>query len=340
MRTHLFALLALICLAAASGDLAAEATLQGVNLGTYVTGPKVSAADLTGRVVLFEYWGVNCPPCVASIHHVTDLQAKYGRENFIVIANHCQGGGIPGVVSTWKGKATNDLVSVIDNGQLPGSNVSGIPRCFLFSHDGKVLYDGAPMGVDSALDAAMKASPGALVTGHDFTKLGREAAAIGAQKTNLAATLKSVRKAAEGDKPEAKEDADFLLGRVTAWASDLATRCNDDRTQDPARCQETVNRMVGLLKGDECGAPFEALQDELKTDKAFQNELKAAAILAGIKAEADKCKLSANPEQAKSQKSNIAAITAIAGNLKQLQKKFPDTAAAKSAEELGREWGL
>ncbi len=318
----------------------AEATLSGINLGSHVDGPKISAADLQGRVVLFEYWGVNCPPCVGSIHHLTDLQAKYGRDNFIVVANHCQGGSADKTRAVWRGKATNDLVSVVDNGDLPGSNVTGIPRCFLFDHEGKLVYDGGPSQVDAALEKAMQDSPGQLVAGRTYKKMVKEAATLGAQKTPLAATLKALRKAADGDDAVAKEEADFLLGRVGEWQGEQLEKIGAARSEDPGRCQTQVTKMAALLKGDELGEPFATLQDELKKDKAFQTELKAAAALAAIRADADKCKLSKDPASAKSQKSNQAMIAGIAANLKGLQKKFADTAAARQAAELSQEWGL
>ncbi|MBA3845107.1 MAG: TlpA family protein disulfide reductase [Planctomycetes bacterium] len=335
--------LALVCslsLAVLVAPLCAEATLTGINLGTHVDGPKVSASDLQGRVVLFEYWGVNCPPCVGSIHHLTELQAKYGRDNFLIVANHCQGGSADNTRTVWRGKASNDLVSVVDSGALPGSNVTGIPRCFLFDHEGKLVFDGSPSQVDGALEQAMRDNPGQMVAGRTYQKLTKEAATLGAQKTPLAATLKALRKAAEGDDAAAKDEADFLLGRVGEWQAEQLEKVGTARAEDPERCLAQVTKMAALLKGDELGEPFATLQDEFKKDKAFQTELKAAAALAAIRADADKCKLSKDPTSAKAQKSNQAAIAGIAANLKGLQKKFADTAAARRAAELSQEWGL
>ncbi len=320
--------------------LPAAATLSGVGLGTHVTGPTCSVADLAGRVVLFDYWGVNCPPCVASIHHLAGLQATYGRDNLIIIANHCQGGPATAIKATWSGKAGNDLVTVVDAGQLPGSNVTGIPRCFLFDHRGTLIYDGAPLGVDAKLEEAMRATPGALVAGRDFTKLVREAAALGAQKACLTPSLKAVRKAAAADEPLAKDEAAFLLGRVDAWTTGALERVAADRIAQPARANETVARMAALRKGDELAAPFEALADELKKDKTFQTELRAAAALAAIKQAAGAVGLDSDPEAAKARKSNREKIEGIAAGLAGVRAKFAETAAAREAGELAEEWKL
>ena len=48
--------------------------------------------DLRGKVVLFEYWGTQCPPCRSSFPHLVRLQSQYGRSGrFQVVASHVQG---------------------------------------------------------------------------------------------------------------------------------------------------------------------------------------------------------------------------------------------------------
>ncbi len=166
------AVLALVLTACA--HLSAAATLEGVNLGTAVCGPAVSTKDFAGHVVLFEYWGVHCPPCLASIEHLAAMQKRFGRDSFIIVANHCQREPASTVDATWHAKGGGNDVSVVMDGDLQGANVSGIPHCFLFDVDGKLIFDGHPMEVEDKVEAAVKASPGALVVGHTFTKLSRE----------------------------------------------------------------------------------------------------------------------------------------------------------------------
>ena len=43
----------------------------------YIHGPKITASSLKGKVVFFEYWGINCPPCIDSMPHLQELQDKY-----------------------------------------------------------------------------------------------------------------------------------------------------------------------------------------------------------------------------------------------------------------------
>ncbi len=330
-------ILSLAVLSFACSALHAEATLAGTSFGTYVSGPKVTGADLVGKVVLFEYWGVHCPPCLASIPHLAEFQNKYGRDNFVVVANHCQREPVDLVMSTWSGKGGGQQISVVADGNLTGANVSGIPHCFLFNHEGRLVYDGSPSEVEGKLADAMKASPGALIAGRDFKKLGKSATALAAMKGGWASTLKSLRTAAAGADADAKSEADFLVERATSYCTNALARIQGEREDDPAAAMGDVNRMAALLKGDELGKPFDDLQKEFKADKAMRAELKAADALSAICAEADKIGLGSDPEAAKQRKQAVANIS---GGLQSLQKRFPDTAASRKAAKLQTTWGL
>jgi thiol-disulfide isomerase/thioredoxin len=317
-----------------SAPASAAATLDRIALGTYVSGPTVTAKQLTGRVVLFEYWGVHCPPCLASIAHLVEMQHKYGRDNFIIVANQCQGGDEAGARAAWTSHGGDASISVINNGELAGSNVSAIPHCFLFDQDGKLVYDGSPFNVADKLDLAMKSNPGALVVGHAYTRTAKQAAAIGALKTNLGPTLKSLRGLAAGSDATAKEEAGFLLGRVGTYAQDQLASITGQRAKDPLATSTALARMLEIFKGDELGQPFEALYGELKADKAFQSEVKAAALLADIEAQGSKLGLGSDATPPRS------ALVELAQRIQSLQKSFPDSAAAARSKQLVATWKL
>lgn len=56
-----------------------------------IYGPNIDAAFLQGKVYLVEYWGINCPPCVAAMPKLRDLQAQYGPSGvFCIVGSHVQ----------------------------------------------------------------------------------------------------------------------------------------------------------------------------------------------------------------------------------------------------------
>jgi len=45
----------------------------------------VTLADLRGKVVVLDFWGTWCPPCVAAVPELRDLQKKHAKEPFVLI---------------------------------------------------------------------------------------------------------------------------------------------------------------------------------------------------------------------------------------------------------------
>lgn len=69
----------------------AKVTYPAFDDSKYIHGPKITASSLKGKVVFFEYWGINCPPCIASMPHLQELQDKYQSKGFTVVGSHRQG---------------------------------------------------------------------------------------------------------------------------------------------------------------------------------------------------------------------------------------------------------
>lgn len=52
---------------------------------TTVEGEYISLDDLKGKVVLLDFWGTWCPPCVASVPSLRDLNKKYSKHEAFVM---------------------------------------------------------------------------------------------------------------------------------------------------------------------------------------------------------------------------------------------------------------
>ena len=76
---------------AADNGNGAKVTYPSFDEGSHLHGPKIKASDLKGKVVFFEYWGINCPPCIASMPHLQELQDKFQSKGFTVVGSHRQG---------------------------------------------------------------------------------------------------------------------------------------------------------------------------------------------------------------------------------------------------------
>lgn len=149
----LAAMLALVTATQAGND---DVSLDGVKLGTHVHGPKTSADDLAGKVVVFEYWGDGCPPCLHAIPHLAKLQKKYGRDKLNIVANQVWTKDIEAAKQAWKDAGGSDDISVVNHGALKGASVNGVPHSFVFDHKGKLLWHGHP--ASSEMDKTIKAA--------------------------------------------------------------------------------------------------------------------------------------------------------------------------------------
>jgi thiol-disulfide isomerase/thioredoxin len=53
-------------------------------------GQPVRAADLAGKVVVLNFWGTWCPPCIQELPHIAALEKHYrGRDDFRLLAVSC-----------------------------------------------------------------------------------------------------------------------------------------------------------------------------------------------------------------------------------------------------------
>lgn len=158
LSAPLFALTAMLALVAGTHatdkPTNADVTLEGVTLGTHVHGPKVAADDLSGKVVVFEYWGDRCPPCIRAIPHLAEIRSEYSTDKLAMVANQVWTKDVEAAKKAWSKAGGGDDISVVNHGAIKGAKVRGVPNAFVFDHNGKLLWQGHPM--DKTFDKTIK----------------------------------------------------------------------------------------------------------------------------------------------------------------------------------------
>ena len=162
--------------AADNGAAAAKAhKLSEWHFGQVLFGDSISAADLKDKVVVIENWGVHCPPCIASLPHMAELDKKYRDKGLRIIGAESQGSPKEAIKPLLERAKVEYTITAGANGPIP---VIAIPRCFIFDGQGALVYDGYPSGpgfenaikdslrktkagggVDAVADAAADAKP-------------------------------------------------------------------------------------------------------------------------------------------------------------------------------------
>lgn len=115
---------------------------KGLGESNWYAGPKITEADLAGKVVMVDKWGVFCPPCRALLPKMQEVWQSFKGKNFVLIGGHCQGRQDAKVQALVK---ANKLTFPIYEGAGLAENepsFKGIPFLYVVNHRGKVVYSG------------------------------------------------------------------------------------------------------------------------------------------------------------------------------------------------------
>ncbi len=143
--------------------------LAGVSVGdrpnidfTATDGTRVTSEALRGRIVIIDFWATWCGPCVQSMPHMIKLNQEYASQGVQVLGvsldsnRRSMESFIKQRNMPWPqyfdGKGWNNTMA-------KAWGVKGIPRIFILSPEGEVLWAGHPANMDSAFQDALKNHP-------------------------------------------------------------------------------------------------------------------------------------------------------------------------------------
>lgn len=141
---------------AAQGKAATDTQAHNLSewhIGKVLFGEEVSADSLKGKVVVIENWGVNCPPCVASLPHLAELDRRLRDKGLRIIGAESQGSTQEAIKPLLTRAKVEYTITAGASGPIPGNT---IPRCYVFDGQGLMVYTGFPGG--PAFEKAIKDS--------------------------------------------------------------------------------------------------------------------------------------------------------------------------------------
>ena len=256
----------LVALAALSALSLNAANWRGLDDSNYYSGPKISEADLAGKVVMVDQWGVRCPPCRALLPAMQKLWNANKSKPFMLIGAHCQGRNPEKVKELVDANKLTypiyDWAGLAD----PPSSGGGLPYMYVVDHRGKVVYSGrnheeAEAAVQKAI-AAVGAMPILCggVTLQAFKAMGKSLVLgkpVKAQVKQLnAAVKKGEAKSATAVQQKQAEEAKEILAAIEEAKTDIKNEIESKRESDPEEAYKLAKAYV---------ATFPAEGAELKT---------------------------------------------------------------------------
>jgi thiol-disulfide isomerase/thioredoxin len=229
----LSAVLALCAVSSVSAQKIGSAAASLDSL-TYVKGDKVDISN-TDNVYVVEFWATWCPPCRASIPHLTKVQKTFKDKNVVIvgISNETEAKVKPFVDRM--GDKMDYVVALdpgrkVSKGYMEAFGVRGIPHAFIVK-DAKVAWQGHPMdGLDKALER--------IIGGKGATTAGGGGGAAGDTVPDAA-----------------PQDLEELFGaymsRVTQTGSALGAREIGEQILEQANDPGALNQFAWTLLTDE-----------------------------------------------------------------------------------------
>lgn len=244
-------------------------------------GPKPSLAGSLGRLVLLEFFRVDCPHCRASVEHVNALRAAGQERGLEVVAL--------GFEDAERLQAfRRDLRAAYAVARVPAEvfrdyDVKGLPRAFLVSPEGLVLWSGRPadLPVAELTRRLEQAQPWPMLPPEVEPAAGLLRA--GRLAEGRAALLRLTAQA--GCPPPRERAARALLAwseryvRALTAAADVALARGDPF--EAWRAQDTLARGLGDLPEGEVAQRARAA---LESDAARKREIDAGRALESARA--------------------------------------------------------
>ena len=122
-----------------------NASLADVQFGEVINEVPFNKEELAGKVVVVEEWGVNCPPCIASLPELAKLAKSNEKKGLVVVGIERQNSSKEDILKVLK--TARVKYPVMANGSAPGGTGT-IPHVCVFDTTGKLVWNGNPHDED------------------------------------------------------------------------------------------------------------------------------------------------------------------------------------------------
>jgi thiol-disulfide isomerase/thioredoxin len=325
---------------ASAADFNMDVGVDGIRLGGQVSGPPVTAEQLRHRVVVLEFWGINCPPCIRSMPTLEELHRQLGPSGLVTIGAHAQGGTVAEIR-----KVVGELgvtFPIVENAQVEaGMDFNGIPHCMVFDHAGKCVYRGSPFDAHDAIVAAVRAAPAAVLEGRQLEKLAAVSGML-RDESGYANALRKAKGLVSSKDATTAEEATFVVEKLEARGRGMLEDSRGKKESDPLAAAALVQRCATAFKGTEIGIEAADLLREWKKDKEFQMLVKAGQQMEQLEALAHRVRSAVGGEPTAETAARLppAVKKQFEELVKSVHRLAPGSRIVERADTLAEQFGI
>lgn len=120
-------------------------------------GKELTLAELKGKVVVIDFWGVWCGPCRAAMPHLKQLYEKYNDKGLVVIGIHTKGQGEKMADYVKEADLTWPIALDAEGKTVKAFAVDSYPDYYLIDRKGNLrVADLANKDLDRAVEVLLK----------------------------------------------------------------------------------------------------------------------------------------------------------------------------------------
>ncbi|HEX3147205.1 MAG TPA: TlpA disulfide reductase family protein [Gemmataceae bacterium] len=313
--------------------------VDDIVFGNPVMGPKMGLQDVKSHAVLYDMWGINCPPCLAAMPHTSELYAELEGFGLIIIGAHSQGGEAEKVRAVAIQHHANFPIQV--NAHVKGSEDNKfLPHCILFDHTGACIFRGQPTDVEAlvrkAVGAALVAAAGRDKWSSQMDGIIKDLKA-GKPPAGILARVAAYRTA----KGDLGEDATALLKAMTAAGTKKLEEATSKKDSEPLEAFLLIEKVPTIYKGAPLATEANELLNKLKGDKAVKAELAARPALEKVKQIDQQLGLGADdPRKPEWQKAHKEPLKQLKDKVSAMKKSWPDAHSTQEAVAIADRYGV
>ncbi len=247
-----------------------------------------------GQVYIVEFWATWCPPCKASIPHLTEMQQKYKDKKVTIIGISNEPlEKIKPFVDQMGDKmnytVAADPKQTATKNYMQAYKVRGIPAAFIVDGKGNVVWNGHPMaGMDGVLDEVLAGTFDAAAYAKKKAEEERKQAAQQALMKKLSGMYQEYLGKIEKDGPSAesrqlakdiiKEAPADVLNQI-AW--DILTRVKKEHRELPVALAAAAkaNKLSENKNPAVLDTYAKALFESGRTAQAIKAQQKAVSLV-------------------------------------------------------------